>query len=360
MAAAATPLRLVKLVRHSGRLPKGDALYGLTTAEPGHSVAVPVTCPGELKPVEFARDDVEFEFWRGDGWLNKEAEAAVAYDSKGDLPEVPRSRVDMKNKAIGFVYEYSNFGYFSNWFPAPIVVDGVYYNNTEEYYIESKVRLFCDEELLREVGPKCRDREAYEKNLPPSHERQTTVPQDFFSWVVKNHGVEIEELSDEDTVKAAGKFNAELLAAMRQGFKESPHPGWTKHCGRLTAGFDKAKWAAAEEYAEQAMLKACREKFKTHTDLGELLVLTDPFMLCEAARFDPLWGIGMSVDGRSNFPRPGDPKEGGGTFGEGERGTAVGLDWTQEYDSTPGKGWRGKNLLGKVLMRIRSELTEAQ
>lgn len=102
----------------------------------------------------------------------------------------------------------------------------------------------------------------------------------------------------------------------------STDPKEAKTIGGQVKGFDEDIWAMMRY---DAMLEACRAKF-LHQDSWKLrsyLAATAPRVLAEASPYDLIWGIG--------------------------------LDKTNELCQNP-KNWRGQNMLGKVLMQVRSEL----
>jgi ribA/ribD-fused uncharacterized protein len=94
-----------------------------------------------------------------------------------------------------------------------------------------------------------------------------------------------------------------------------------KRLGRKVRNFDEEVWAAVRE---ECMLRACRAKFSTQK---ETLTDTGTAVLAEANPRDKIWGIGLGAS---------------------------------HADARDPTKWRGENLLGKVLMRLRDEfLSEA-
>ena len=100
----------------------------------------------------------------------------------------------------------------------------------------------------------------------------------------------------------------------------SKKPHVHKAYGRKVRGFTEKAW---KKRREGAMLEALRAKFTQDAYLREYLINTGDKILCEASPHDLVWGVGL----RCNDPDVKDPKK-----------------------------WRGKNLLGKLLMQVRSEL----
>ena len=97
-------------------------------------------------------------------------------------------------------------------------------------------------------------------------------------------------------------------------------PDKQKKLGRTVAGFDPNAW---NEVKLDVVIQGNRLKFTQNQDLKELLLDTGKRILAEASPYDRVWGIGLSEN---------DP------------------------DSENQEQWRGKNLLGKALMIVRSEL----
>ena len=97
------------------------------------------------------------------------------------------------------------------------------------------------------------------------------------------------------------------------------HPSVAREIGRSVKPYDKV-W---DDVSEQLVFYGVREKFFQNERARNLLLSTGSALLCEAAPNDSTWGIGMSAD---------DP----------------------DVDH-PDK-WRGENHLGRVLMRVRSDV----
>lgn len=105
---------------------------------------------------------------------------------------------------------------------------------------------------------------------------------------------------------------AQILAA------EAPREH--KALGRKVSGFDEAKWRSERE---RIVYDGSRAKFTQNAELKALLLETRGTEIVEASPYDRIWGIGIDV----NDPRADDPAN-----------------------------WRGKNLLGKILTKLRDEL----
>ena len=94
-----------------------------------------------------------------------------------------------------------------------------------------------------------------------------------------------------------------------------------KALGRKVKGFDLSRW---EQKRESIVYVGCREKFAQNPGLRSLLLATAPTELVEASPYDLIWGVGL-----------------------GERDPRI----------TDKSQWRGMNLLGTTLMKVRDTLT---
>jgi len=97
-----------------------------------------------------------------------------------------------------------------------------------------------------------------------------------------------------------------------------------KALGRKVANFDPAIW---DREREQIVYAGNHAKFTQNTELLDVLLATRGTTLVEASPRDRIWGIGMAA----TDPRATDPTQ-----------------------------WRGKNLLGKVLTKLRDDLIAAR
>ena len=97
-------------------------------------------------------------------------------------------------------------------------------------------------------------------------------------------------------------------------------PAEAKALGKKVHGFDPKLW---DDVCEQLVYYGVREKFLANPELADQLMATGSAVLCEATPPDKIWGIGMAVD----HPTFKDPST-----------------------------WKGKNLQGRVCMRVRSDL----
>lgn len=101
------------------------------------------------------------------------------------------------------------------------------------------------------------------------------------------------------------------------------HPKQHKALGRKVKNFDDAIWKAKRE---QIVVAGSRAKFTQNEALKQLLLETRGTELVEASPYDRIWGIGLAA----TDPKALDPKT-----------------------------WRGQNLLGKILTKLRDELLAA-
>ncbi len=97
-------------------------------------------------------------------------------------------------------------------------------------------------------------------------------------------------------------------------------PPEAKALGKKVTPFDATLWDAV---SEQLMVYGVRQKFVQEPTLRQALLATAPSLLVEASPYDSIWGVGLPA----SDPRVTDPSR-----------------------------WKGKNLQGRVLMRVRSEL----
>ena len=93
-----------------------------------------------------------------------------------------------------------------------------------------------------------------------------------------------------------------------------------KALGRSVKHFDDKIWIKVRE---EIVYKGVREKFRQNPELAENLEKTGEEIISECAVKDRIWGIGLSMkdENRHCIDR-----------------------------------WRGQNLLGKILMRVREEI----
>lgn len=93
-----------------------------------------------------------------------------------------------------------------------------------------------------------------------------------------------------------------------------------KELGRLVAGYDDNYWNGVRQII---VYEGLLEKFSQNEDLKRQLLNTDNAILAECAVNDRIWGIGLSMHDPKRFDR---------------------------------SEWKGENLLGYTLMKVRDKL----
>jgi ribA/ribD-fused uncharacterized protein len=101
-------------------------------------------------------------------------------------------------------------------------------------------------------------------------------------------------------------------------------PKECKRLGRTVRGFNDRAW---NERKVNIVYSLCKEKFKQNIALKTFLLSTAGYELVEANPNDAIWGIGVGLD---------DKHLGNRSF------------------------WKGQNLLGIILMKVREELRQEQ
>ncbi|EGQ77772.1 NADAR family protein, partial [Neisseria macacae] len=107
---------------------------------------------------------------------------------------------------------------------------------------------------------------------------------------------------------------------IRRQIIASAHPKQAKDLGKQVIGFKNDIWNARRF---DIVCEGNRAKFIQHPDLKRFLLGTGSRILVEASPVDAIWGIGLAQDD----PRAQNPLQ-----------------------------WRGLNLLGFALMKVRDEL----
>ena len=95
-----------------------------------------------------------------------------------------------------------------------------------------------------------------------------------------------------------------------------------KNLGRQVENFDSVRWDQVKEFI---VYQACKCKFTQNRDLMQLLLDTNGTELVEASPYDTIWGIGMHAD---------------------------------EPGVEDSNNWRGQNLLGKILTKLRKDIIQ--
>lgn len=101
-----------------------------------------------------------------------------------------------------------------------------------------------------------------------------------------------------------------------------PDPAKQKALGKTVRNFDQAKWDAVKE---DIVYKGNYAKFTSYPHLALKLAATKGKIIVEASPTDQIWGIGL----KESDPRATNPDK-----------------------------WRGQNLLGKAIMRVRDKMEE--
>mmetsp|Transcript_33909 Transcript_33909/g.74236 ORF Transcript_33909/g.74236 Transcript_33909/m.74236 type:complete len:240 (-) Transcript_33909:120-839(-) len=116
--------------------------------------------------------------------------------------------------------------------------------------------------------------------------------------------------------KAATMNDAESFKEI----SETADPAAVKSLGRLVQNWNQELW---DQHISSVAFEAVRQKFQANRALREVLLSTGDVIIAEAAPRDAIWGIGLALgDERCKDP----------------------------------KLWRGRNELGKALMRARAVL----
>ncbi len=102
----------------------------------------------------------------------------------------------------------------------------------------------------------------------------------------------------------------------------APHPGAAKSLGREVKGFREQIWA---EHRFEIVVRGNEAKFGQNEALRTFLLNTKKRVLAEASPVDRIWGIGVAEDNRK---------------------------------ATQPEEWRGLNLLGFALMKVRTRLSK--
>lgn len=99
-------------------------------------------------------------------------------------------------------------------------------------------------------------------------------------------------------------------------------PRQQQELGRFILNFNQKIW---DKNKEKIVFEGNLLKFYQHKDLKEKLIATFPKILVEASPFDLIWGVGLEAEDDLILDE---------------------------------KNWKGQNLLGKVLMKVRDEIMD--
>ena len=121
-------------------------------------------------------------------------------------------------------------------------------------------------------------------------------------------------------LKAITFSDVEIAKEISEMHPDKNTPLQCKKLGRKIKNFNDMIW---NNLSSEVMYNACYAKFSQNKLLSDQLLNTGNRIIVEASPYDKIWGIGLSET---------DPDA---------------LDKTK---------WKGQNLLGEVLMRVRSNL----
>ncbi|TCK33355.1 hypothetical protein B0G84_7567 [Paraburkholderia sp. BL8N3] len=131
------------------------------------------------------------------------------------------------------------------------------------------------------------------------------------------HGISFSSVEQFMMYSKAKLFDDEQAATRILAVRD---PRVQKRFGREVAGFDEAAWIA---HREAIVYVGCREKFLQNEKPRAALLATANTVLVEASPYDRIWGVGLA----KNDPLIADET-----------------------------AWRGLNLLGIALMKVRDTL----
>lgn len=117
-------------------------------------------------------------------------------------------------------------------------------------------------------------------------------------------------------VEKAKLFNDDATKTL---ILKSKSPREQKTLGRKVKGFDQQIW---NKNRDEIMYQGLKAKFSQNPKIKKELLDTGDKIICEASPYDKIWGVGLSVNNPS------------------------------VYDKSK---WKGLNLLGKALMRVRDD-----
>lgn len=118
----------------------------------------------------------------------------------------------------------------------------------------------------------------------------------------------------------AGKAKFFKDLSIAEKILKAKTPAEVKKLGRLVKGFEPTAW---NTHKFDIVVKGNLLKFSQHASLQQFLLATGSDILVEASPVDAVWGIGMAAD------------------------------HVEVHDPTK---WKGQNLLGYALMKVRDEL----
>ena len=150
----------------------------------------------------------------------------------------------------------------------------------------------------------------------------------FSNWHPSNFSMEnskLQVIKFNRAEQAMMYFKAELFGDEDSMGKimRTNDPSLQKKIGRAVANYDEEVW---KEKRYNIVFQLLVEKFKQNSDLKSILLNTGDKCIVECSPYDKIWGIGMGVD---------------------------------QYPEILNKiNWKGDNLLGEILMEVRSWLRD--
>lgn len=190
---------------------------------------------------------------------------------------------------------------FSQWFARPFTVDDIEYPTAEHWMMAEKARLFEDDEMLAEILNCSSPKEAKAYGRKVRGFEQDVWSEHKFDIVVRGNLAKFGQHED--------------LKQFLLGTIEGP----PDQDGSGLAGYDRSDKSSNDQVKERIAV------YQTDLKNDESPMLTD-VILVEAAGRDTIWGIGL---GKAN-PKAQDPHT-----------------------------WRGLNLLGFALNKVRDKLALA-
>lgn len=188
---------------------------------------------------------------------------------------------------------------FSQWHPSIFEVKGVRFTSAEQFMMFCKAKLFKDEEIAQQILALNEEVEHLTSSTGEIIDSRYTILAKF------NHGkISKEKILETPSLKKEwGAYQKKI-----------------KDLGRKVKNYDEKIWV---EHREKYVFRGNYEKFTQNLDIQEVLLNTGKTILVEASPYDKIWGIGLAA----NDPEAKDPSK-----------------------------WKGLNLLGKGLTRLRDEL----
>ncbi len=145
----------------------------------------------------------------------------------------------------------------------------------------------------------------------------------FSNWYPARFVIRDVTYANSEQYMMAAKARIFQDLASEAAILSEPNPASVKALGRRVAGYDEARWLQCRE---KVMFDGCYAKFSQNPRLCEQLLATGDAELVEASPYDRIWGIGLAES---------DPRA---------------------HDKTQ---WRGLNLLGLALMRVRDRIASS-